>query len=115
VGDARWLPPNDKDIAVRTSGLSTRRIPLVELSAVDSGNNISYATGAIDGPARPCIPLATISTMARATTAMFLEFTITKDANRNQTFTYDSLNRLISAQNAGTDCTSKVLRCNFSL
>src|SRR5436305_11675754 len=24
--------------------------------------------------------------------------------DRNQTFTYDSLNRLISAQNAGTDC-----------
>jgi RHS repeat-associated protein len=33
-----------------------------------------------------------------------------KDANRNQTFTYDSLNRLISAQNAGTDCTAKVLQ-----
>jgi RHS repeat-associated protein len=27
-----------------------------------------------------------------------------KDANRNQTFTYDPLNRLISAQNTGTDC-----------
>ena len=27
-----------------------------------------------------------------------------KDANRNQTFTYDVLNRLTSAQNAGTDC-----------
>jgi YD repeat-containing protein len=29
-----------------------------------------------------------------------------KDANRNQTFTYDALNRLTSAQNAGTDCTA---------
>jgi RHS repeat-associated protein len=28
-----------------------------------------------------------------------------KDNSRNQTFTYDALNRLISAQNAGTDCT----------
>jgi hypothetical protein len=28
-----------------------------------------------------------------------------RDTNRNQTFTYDPLNRLISAQNAGTDCT----------
>ena len=28
-----------------------------------------------------------------------------KDATRNQTFSYDVLNRLISAQNAGTDCT----------
>jgi hypothetical protein len=27
-----------------------------------------------------------------------------KDPNRNQTFTYDPLNRLISAQNAGTNC-----------
>jgi RHS repeat-associated protein len=27
-----------------------------------------------------------------------------KDSTRNQTFTYDSLNRLISAQNAGTNC-----------
>jgi RHS repeat-associated protein len=27
-----------------------------------------------------------------------------KDTSRNQTFTYDALNRLISAQNAGTDC-----------
>jgi len=28
-----------------------------------------------------------------------------RDASRNQTFTYDPLNRLLSAQNAGTDCT----------
>src|SRR5262249_27625548 len=28
-----------------------------------------------------------------------------RDHNRDQTFTYDLLNRLISAQNAGTDCT----------
>ena len=28
-----------------------------------------------------------------------------KDNNRNQTFSYDLLNRLASAQNAGTDCT----------
>jgi RHS repeat-associated protein len=28
-----------------------------------------------------------------------------KDTSRNQTFSYDALNRLISAQNAGTDCT----------
>ena len=32
-----------------------------------------------------------------------------KDATRSQTFTYDVLNRLISAQNAGTDCTVNVL------
>ena len=30
-----------------------------------------------------------------------------KDNTRNQSFTYDSLNRLSSAQNAGTDCTAK--------
>jgi hypothetical protein len=28
-----------------------------------------------------------------------------RDTSRNQSFTYDPLNRLISAQNAGTDCT----------
>src|SRR5260370_3157531 len=28
-----------------------------------------------------------------------------KDTSRNQSFTYDALNRLTSAQNAGTDCT----------
>jgi hypothetical protein len=33
-----------------------------------------------------------------------------KDQNRNQAFTYDLLNRLTSAQNAGTDCSAKVLQ-----
>jgi RHS repeat-associated protein len=32
-----------------------------------------------------------------------------KDTTRNQTFTYDALNRLTSAQNAGTDCTQATL------
>jgi len=32
-----------------------------------------------------------------------------KDQNRNQTFTYDALNRLTSAQNAGTNCATLVL------
>jgi len=35
-----------------------------------------------------------------------------KDSTRNQTFTYDLLNRLISAQNAGTDCTQTILGGN---
>jgi RHS repeat-associated protein len=35
-----------------------------------------------------------------------------KDTTRSQTFTYDPLNRLISAQNAGTDCTVNVLGNN---
>src|SRR5712671_2496678 len=35
-----------------------------------------------------------------------------KDTTRNQTFTYDPLNRLISAQNAGTDCAVNVLGGN---
>ena len=33
-----------------------------------------------------------------------------KDQNRNQTFTYDALNRLTSAQNAGTNCAAMVLQ-----
>jgi RHS repeat-associated protein len=32
-----------------------------------------------------------------------------KDATRNQAFTYDALNRLTSAQNAGTNCSVKLL------
>jgi hypothetical protein len=32
-----------------------------------------------------------------------------KDQNRNQTFTYDALNRLISAQNAGPNCAATVI------
>ncbi|MCU1333502.1 MAG: repeat protein, partial [Candidatus Angelobacter sp.] len=35
-----------------------------------------------------------------------------KDTTRSQTFTYDPLNRLISAQNAGTDCAVNVLGGN---
>jgi RHS repeat-associated protein len=33
-----------------------------------------------------------------------------RDRDRDQTFTYDSLNRLTSAQNEGTDCTAMVLQ-----
>jgi RHS repeat-associated protein len=33
-----------------------------------------------------------------------------KDTTRNQTFTYDALNRLTSAQNSGTDCSVLVLQ-----
>jgi RHS repeat-associated protein len=33
-----------------------------------------------------------------------------RDQSRNQSFTYDPLNRLISAQNAGTDCTVHLLQ-----
>src|SRR5262249_36855313 len=32
-----------------------------------------------------------------------------KDTTRSQTFTYDALNRLTSARNAGTDCSATVL------
>ena len=32
-----------------------------------------------------------------------------KDQNRTQTFTYDALNRLASAQNAGTNCAATVI------
>jgi RHS repeat-associated protein len=35
-----------------------------------------------------------------------------KDTSRNQTFAYDALNRLTSAQNVGTDCTQKTLNAN---
>src|SRR5262249_21268555 len=32
-----------------------------------------------------------------------------RDSNRSQTFTYDQLNRLASAQNTGTDCAPKAV------
>src|SRR5215468_12347330 len=32
-----------------------------------------------------------------------------RDTSRNQTFTYDALNRLTSAQNAGTDCSQTTI------
>jgi RHS repeat-associated protein len=35
-----------------------------------------------------------------------------RDRSRDQTFTYDVLNRLASAKNAGTDCTKKALNLN---
>jgi RHS repeat-associated protein len=37
-----------------------------------------------------------------------------RDTSRSQSFTYDQLNRLISAQNAGTDCTKKALSNNLT-
>ena len=36
-----------------------------------------------------------------------------RDRTRDQSFTYDALNRLASAQNAGTDCTVPVLNNNL--
>ena len=124
----------------------TRPIPPEDmLSAVDTGNNINYVTGAsyqadsrltgfVSGngaafagitntsaynkrlqpstcrplrPARPCFPSAMTSTWERTpeqTTATSGASPITKTRRRNQTFTYDLLNRLTSAQNAGTNC-----------
>jgi RHS repeat-associated protein len=124
------------------------------LSAVDSGNNINYATGATYGPDgaltgfvsgyssnfagianafaynRRLQPL-TMSATAPSQTVYSIGYDFHagtgtpgsgtnngnvfgiynyKDANRNQTFTYDLLNRLTSAQNAGTDCTAHVLQ-----
>jgi RHS repeat-associated protein len=35
-----------------------------------------------------------------------------RDRNRDQTFTYDALNRLVAAQNAGTNCSVKTLNPN---
>jgi RHS repeat-associated protein len=118
------------------------------LSAVDSGNNINYATGATYGPDgaltgfvsgysssfagianafaynKRLQPL-TMSATAPSQTVYSIGYDFHygagnngnvfgiynyKDANRNQTFTYDALNRLTSAQNAGTDCTAKILQ-----
>ena len=126
------------------------------LSAIDSGNNINYVTGATYGPDSTLTgfvsgnsstfagitnsfaynkrlqPL-TMSATAPSQTVYAIGYdfhagngrvgTGTDNGNvfgiinykdtthgRDQTFTYDALNRLISAQNAGTDCTAKVLQ-----
>jgi RHS repeat-associated protein len=120
------------------------------LSAVDSGNNVQYATGATYGPDAGLTgflsghsatfagitnaytynkrfqPL-TMSATAPSQTVYYIGYDFHagngtagtgtdngnvfgiinyKDTthNRDQTFTYDVLNRLTSAQNAGTDC-----------
>src|SRR5579872_337030 len=123
-------------------------------SAVDSGSNINYITGATYGPdsaltgfvsgnsssfagitntfsyntrLQPCRLSATTGTQPASCTDgtnignvidLSYDFHLgsgnngnvfrlvnNKDLSRIQTFTYDALNRLTSAQNAGTDCT----------
>src|SRR5205807_4928101 len=111
-------------------------------SAVDSGNNINYATGASYGPDNALtgfisgqssgfagitnifsynkrLQPVNMSASSPAQTVFSIGYdfhlgngnngnvygiTNYKDNNRNHTFTYDALNRLASAQNAGTDC-----------
>jgi RHS repeat-associated protein len=113
------------------------------LQAIDSGNNITYVTGATYNAANALtgsvygqtatfsgivssfsfnnrLQPATLWSSSPTRTLMYLVYdfhlgngdngnawgiTNNRDINRNQTFTYDPLNRLISAQNAGTDCT----------
>ncbi len=128
------------------------------LSAVDSGNNINYITGATYGPdssltgfisgnsssfagitntfsyntrLQPCRLSATTGAPPASCTDgtnignvidLSYDFHLgsgdngnvfrlvnNKDLTRIQTFTYDALNRLTSAQNAGTDCTKKTV------
>ena len=117
------------------------------LSAVDTGNNINYVTGAgydatsaltgfVSGPSsnfagitnsfsynKRLQPL-TISAASPSATVFSIGYdfhfgngdngnvfgiTNNRDGSRSQTFTYDALNRLASAQNTGTDCTKKTV------
>jgi RHS repeat-associated protein len=113
------------------------------LSAVDTGNNINYVTGAtydasnaltgfVSGQSNSFAGITNafsfnkrlqpvnMSASAPSQTVFSIGYdfhfgngnngnvygiTNYKDANRNQTFTYDALNRVTTAQNAGTDCT----------
>jgi RHS repeat-associated protein len=117
------------------------------LSAVDTGNNINYVTGAKYGPAGPLtdsiygqstsftgivnsfsfnsrLQPVTLWSSSPVRTLMYLVYdfhvnngdngnvygiTNYRDQTRSQMFTYDALNRLTSAQNAGTDCTQTVI------
>ncbi|HEY6349654.1 MAG TPA: hypothetical protein VI636_09615, partial [Candidatus Angelobacter sp.] len=121
------------------------------LSAVDTGNNISYVTGATYGPDSGLTgfvsghssafsgitnsfsynnrfqPMTMLAAAPNATVfSIGYDFhlgngdngnvfgiTNYRDTSRNQSFGYDFLNRLISAQNAGTDCTKKTVN-NFT-
>ncbi len=134
------------------------------LSAIDSGHNVNYATGAAYGPdgaltafisgqttsfagitnsfsfnnrLQPCRMTSGTGAMPSSCTDInaghvgnvvdiSYDFHVgngtsgsdsgnvwgiinNKDTSRNQTFTYDVLNRLTSAQNAGTDCNQTVI------
>src|SRR5579864_3611914 len=117
------------------------------LSAIDSGSNIRYVTGATYGPDSGLtgfvsgasgsfagitnsfsynkrLQPVTMSATAPSATVFSIDYdfhlgngdngnvfgiTNYRDSSRNQTFAYDSLNRLISAQNSGTDCTQKTV------
>ncbi|HWG40247.1 MAG TPA: hypothetical protein VN658_06850 [Candidatus Acidoferrales bacterium] len=58
----------------------------------------------IPGMISPASQLLSLIPAARSL-AMFLASPIT-DTTRNQTFSYDALNRVVSAQNAGTNCST---------
>src|SRR6266481_1434272 len=117
------------------------------LSAVDTGNNINYVTGAtynaggvltgfvsgyssnfagitntfsFNNRLQPvnmsaATPSATVFSLnydfhlGNGDNGNVFGITNNKDTTRNQTFAYDLLNRLTSAQNAGTDCTQNTL------
>jgi RHS repeat-associated protein len=117
------------------------------LSAVDTGNNINYVTGATYGPdnsltgfvsgnsgtfagisnsfsfnnrlqpmsmsaASPSVTVFNINYdfhVGNGDNGNVWGITNNKDITRNQSFTYDALNRLTSAQNAGTDCSVTLL------
>jgi len=117
------------------------------LSAVDTGNSISYVTGATYGAGGALTGFVSgysssfagitsrfsfnnrqqpvnMSAVSPSATLFSLNYDFhngsgnngnvwgivnNKDTTRNQTFTYDLLNRVTSAQNAGTDCTKATL------
>jgi len=117
------------------------------LSAVDTGNNINYVTGATYGAGGALTGFVSgnsssfagitssfsfnkrqqpvnMSAASPSATLFSLNYDFhngngnngnvwgivnNKDTTRNQTFTYDALNRLTSAQNAGTDCSQHTL------
>jgi RHS repeat-associated protein len=117
------------------------------LSAIDTGNNIKYVTGATYDATNALtgstyglsssftgivnsfsfnnrLQPVTMWSSSPVRTLMYLVYdfhlgvgdngnvwgiTNNRDTTRSQSFTYDPLNRLLSAQNAGTDCNVKLL------
>jgi RHS repeat-associated protein len=71
-------------------------------------NRLQSATLWSSSPTRTLMYLAYDFYLGNGDNGNVYAITNNRDLSRNQTFTYDPLNRLLSAQNAGTDCNAKL-------
>jgi RHS repeat-associated protein len=71
-------------------------------------NRLQPATLWSSSPTRTLMYLAYDFHLGNSDNGNVYAITNNRDISRNQTFTYDPLSRLLSAQNAGTDCNAKL-------